>query len=126
MSNSISKEQIVAIEAKLAQAMQNADLAALDALLHDDLQFVTPDGKVATKATDLQNYTSGEMKVYEVIPQIENISLIKDTAVVTLVSKMKGAYFSQHFEGSFRYLRVWQKQDGYLKVIAGSVMQLEL
>lgn len=121
----LQKSHIIDSEARLMAAMKNSDWSALDTLIHDDLIFVTPDGKTATKAMDIGAYRSRNRKVHEIDPDIETVNLIGDTAVVTLTAKMQGIYQNQPFQGSFRYLPIWQLFKDQCKIIAGSVTALE-
>src|SRR5690606_37559149 len=45
--------ELVALEARLRAAQLAADVAALDALIAEELLFTGPDGQLATKAQDL-------------------------------------------------------------------------
>jgi ketosteroid isomerase-like protein len=117
---------IIESEARLVAAMKNGDVATLDALIHDDLIFITPDGKPATKSMDLDAYRSGNMQVHELEPQMEFIKLFGDTAAISLTAQMKGVYMGQDFEGNFRYLRIWKLFDDQCKIIAGSVSAIAL
>jgi Domain of unknown function (DUF4440) len=45
--------EIVELEARIRAAQLGADVAALDALIDEDLLFTGPDGTLGTKAQDL-------------------------------------------------------------------------
>lgn len=53
-------ESIVTAEIELLTAIKNADVAALENLLHDDLLFNLPDGNTITKEFDLNSHRSGK------------------------------------------------------------------
>ena len=76
------KAQVIASESSLLQAMQTSNVERLDALLHDDLLFNTPDGATATKAMDLNNYRSGNIHLHTVASRDQTVHVIGDTAVV--------------------------------------------
>ena len=54
--------EIVALEARIRTAQLDADVAALDSLIADDLLFTGPDGHLANKAQDLQAHGSGTVR----------------------------------------------------------------
>lgn len=51
--------EIVMLEAQLRAAQLTADVAALGALIADDLLFAGPDGQLVTKAQDLEAHAGG-------------------------------------------------------------------
>ncbi|WP_026705244.1 nuclear transport factor 2 family protein [Flavobacterium soli] len=120
----INEQKVLEIEKKLLEAMKKSDVEILDQLLHDDLLFVLPTGEVITKQMDLETHKSGNLILEEITSSIDSIKLIEENAVVTLSSKLKGKMLEQHFEGNFRYMRVWKMFDGQLKVIAGSCVSI--
>src|SRR5262245_32821910 len=54
--------EIVECEARIRDAQLNADVAALDRLLADELLFTGPDGRVGTKAEDLDAHAKGTVR----------------------------------------------------------------
>lgn len=111
-------------EDTLLQAMLAHDVEKLDGLLHDDLLFITPDGQTITKAMDLDAHRKGLMVIERISTTIEQINIIGDSAVVTLVMDTKGKMIDTPIEGKFRYIRVWKKWGDGFKVIGGSCTAL--
>ena len=116
----VNEQKIREVETQLLEAMKISDIKTLDQLLHDDLLFVIPSGEVITKKMDLETHKSGNLVFEEITSSIDSIKQIGENAVVTLSLKIAGKMLEQHFEGNFRYLRVWKRFDNQLKVIAGS------
>ena len=116
----VNEQKIREVENQLLEAMKKSDIKMLDQLLHDDLLFVLPSGEVITKEMDLETHKSGNLVFEEITSSIDSIKQIGENAVVTLSLKIAGKMLEQHFEGNFRYLRVWKMFDNQLKVIAGS------
>jgi hypothetical protein len=54
---------IVALEARIRAAQLDGDVAALDALIAEDLLFTGPDGRLGTKAEDLAAHRAGAVRV---------------------------------------------------------------
>lgn len=120
----ITRTEITDLEDKLLEAIRKSDVAFLDKALHDDLLFMLPNGNVITKEMDLASHRAGEMVVEEIIPSIEQINTIGDTAVVTVVYDSKGSMLGNPIQGKFRYIRFWKQFPDGVKVIGGSCAQL--
>ncbi len=65
------------------------------------------------------------MKIDALEASDQIINLIDDTAVVSVIVSLKGAFDDTPINGAFRYIRVWKQFDENLKVIAGSCIQLQ-
>lgn len=117
-------EDIVNAEIELLTAIKNADVAALEKTLHDDLLFNLPDGQTITKEFDLNSYRSGKMKIDALEASDQIINIIGDSAVVSVMISLKGTYDNNAVNGTFRYIRVWKQFGESPKVIAGSCIQL--
>ncbi|GHM99299.1 hypothetical protein WSM22_07890 [Cytophagales bacterium WSM2-2] len=115
---------IAEYEKRLIDAQRKSDVRELELLLHDDLQFVIPNGQIITKAIDLQSHRGGGMKVESNTPSEQAITFIDNTAVVTTTVALKGSYNDQPIDGKFRYIRVWRQFNGEWKLIAGSAVQI--
>src|SRR5438270_693675 len=102
------KEQIIESEKRLLAAFQNNDTKILDELLHEDLLFVIPTGQTITKVMDLENMRSGNMHVHSVSSSEQQINLIGDNAIVSVLIELKGKYLEHPIDGKFRYIRVWK------------------
>lgn len=117
----MSKQDIETLEAQLAQAMLQNDVAMLDRLLSDDLVFSGPDGVLVSKAQDLALHRAGDIifttyKIDELF--VQSYAPIEIAHVkVNVVGNFKG----EDFSGDFRYLRIYLKQDEQWKIIGGQV-----
>jgi ketosteroid isomerase-like protein len=115
---------VINAEIELLTAIKNADVPALERLLHSDLLFNLPDGQTITKQFDLDSYRSGKMKIEVLEASDQLINIIGDAAVVSVLVLLKGNYDSQPVNGVCRYLRVWKKTESNLQVIAGSCVSV--
>lgn len=114
--------EIAVLEAELRAAQLNADVAALDRLISDDLLFTGPDGTLATKADDLAAYRDGVMRVSAHEPEELRVRRVgRDVAVVALRTRMAGSYASAPFSGIARYTRVWAREGGQWRIVGGQV-----
>ena len=118
------KELIIEQEKRLLHAFENKDLAIIDELLHDDAQFVYPNGQQVTKSNVLDNYRSGNSAFNTIIASEQLITLIDDTAIVTMILELKGNYYDQQISSLFQYIRVWKLFGSDWRVIAVSGVQI--
>ncbi len=116
----LTKNSILAQEEKLYSAIKDGNINLLDELLHQDLLFIVPSGEVITKKIDLDTYRDGKLKISELLPTAENLNIIDDVAVVTVIMEIKGEFAQAPFEAKYRYIRFWKQFDDGLKVIGGS------
>lgn len=115
----IRKEEIIACEAKLLQAMKENNIAVLEQLIHDDLLFNGPMGEPVTKEMDLAAYRSGNMVVEKSTISDQQINIFTDTAIVTVTVTLEGQFMKQPIQGKFRYIRTWKQLDNKLQLIGG-------
>lgn len=103
--------------------MQDGDLDALDRLIDDRLLFLAPDGSIATKQLDLENYRSGAQIVRSARRKSLSVEAHGDEiAVSTALVELALVFRGQPVEGSFQYIRTWQKKAGTWRIIAGAVL----
>ena len=116
-------DEIVALEARLRAAQLSADVAALDALIDDDLLFAGPDGTLGTKAQDLESHRSGIVRFHEHTPTDLRIRRVgADVAVVALLAELAVAVNGIVVRGVYRYTRVWARSaGGAWRVVGGQV-----
>lgn len=122
--NTSEKSTIESLENELLDAMRNANVEALDKLIHPDLLFNSAMGQTITKEIDLESYRSGLMVVDKISTSDQQINLIGDTAVVAVTIDMDGKYGAQPISGKVRFLRVWKQCDKSWQVIAGSSVMI--
>jgi ketosteroid isomerase-like protein len=119
-------DDIVALESELRAAQLSADLPALDRLIHDNLLFTGPDGRLSTKAQDLEAHASGVVRFRTHEPRELRIRRVgKNVAVVALLAWLVVEVAGTSTEGNYRYTRVWARdKDGQWKVVGGHVSEI--
>jgi len=120
----ISREDVFHIETVLVEAIKSSDVELLDSMLHDDLLFIAPNGQVITKQMDLDSHRAGEMSVEQLLPTVEEVKIVDDTAIAIIVYDTKGTMLGKPIQGQFRYIRIWKQFSDGLKVIGGSCFEL--
>jgi hypothetical protein len=121
---STAEADVVAREDALLRAVTTNDVALLDDLLHDDLLFNGPDGQTGTKALDLANYRSGNIRLTRAEASDRLVRAIGDDVVVAVTVTLEGSYLGFVVDGRYRYLRVWKRFGARWRVIGGSVVAL--
>lgn len=115
--------EIVGLEAALREAQLSADVAALDRLIADELLFTGPDGRLATKAQDLAAHASGAVRFREHRPEELRVRAVGETVrVAALRASLAVEVGGEPVSGTFRYTRVWAREDGGpWRVVGGHV-----
>ncbi len=115
--------ELVALEARLRAAQLAADVAALDALIAEELLFTGPDGRLATKAQDLAAHGSGLVRFLAHEPEELRIRRVGDrVAICALRARVVVQVAGARIEETVRYTRVWAREedDGW-RVAGGHV-----
>lgn len=120
----ISESELLVKERELFEAIKANDIIALEGLIHDNLQFILPNGNIINKQQDIESHQRREMVVQDLEVKNESINLFTDTAVILLSISIKGLFLNEEFQGKFRYLRVWKKVNQEIKIIGGSCTML--
>jgi ketosteroid isomerase-like protein len=115
-------EEIMELEARLRAAQLDADVAALDALISDDLLFTGPDGQLGTKAQDLDAHRSRVVRFREHEPEELRVRRVgADVVVVALRARLAVEVAGTLIRGTHRYTRVWAREGGEWRVVGGHV-----
>jgi len=112
-----TQEEIRQLEARRLRAMMDADTAALDRILGDDLTYTHSNGAVDTKASFLAVLKSGKLK-YESVSTDGQVRVQGDTAVVTGRGAMKVRAGDRQLDMAVRFTDVYVKRDGHWQMIA--------
>jgi ketosteroid isomerase-like protein len=116
-------EEIVMLEARIRSAQLNADINALDELISDDLLFTGPDGRLGTKAQDIEAYRSGTVRFMEHVPEELHIRRVgENVAISALRAQLAVDVAGTISRGVYRYTRVWaREEDRVWRVVGGHV-----
>lgn len=117
--------EIVALEARMRAAQLAGDVAALDALIDDNLLFTGPDGRLGTKAQDLEAHRSGLVRFRSHVPRELRIRRIgTHVAICALLADLAVEMNGTVTRGTYRYTRVWAHEGtGPWRVVGGHVSQ---
>ena len=118
-------EEIKALEERMRRAQLEGNVSALDALISDDLLFTGPDGELGTKAQDLQAHGSGLVRFREHHLEDLQIRPVTDDVVVTaLRARLAVEFQGRLIKGTYRYTRVWSRENGKWRVVGGHVSEV--
>ncbi|MGH2906100.1 MAG: nuclear transport factor 2 family protein [Solirubrobacterales bacterium] len=107
-----------AAERELQRAQLESDVAALDALIHEQLRFTGPDGIAYNKQDDLDAHRSGAIKFASSRERELSVEVSGETGVTRALMEMSGQAGGQPFDGAFRYTRTWLLEDGRWQIVA--------
>ena len=118
--------EIVLLEARIRSAQLGADLAALEELISDDLLFTGHDGQLGTKAQDIEAYRSGTVRFVAHVPEDLRVRRVgADVAITSLRAQLTVDVAGNVSRGTYRYTRVWAREDGGgWRVVGGHVSLL--
>lgn len=118
------EEALMQLERDAAQASVRGDVAFFERLEADDYTFTDPGGQSFTKAQDMANMKAGDLKFESFNIDDMKVRVYGDTAVVTGMSSVKGAYKGQDISGPYRWLDVFVKRKGQWQLVAGQVTRV--
>ena len=97
--------QLIVAEQRLPAAQLESDLAALDLLLHPDLTFVGPDGRLSDNAADLHVHRSAPCAWMFSSHKNLVARLADGVGVTVLTARLEGEYLGEPFAARMRYTR---------------------
>jgi ketosteroid isomerase-like protein len=118
--------EIAALEAELRAAQLAGDVTALDRLIADELLFTGPDGRLGTKAQDLEAHSSGVVRFRSHEPEELRVRRVgKNVAIAALRARLTVEIAGAITRGTYRYTRVWAREKGGpWRVVAGHVSEV--
>ena len=119
-----TEETIIALEARLIEAMKTSNVTELETLLADNLIFTNQNGHLVSKEDDLNAHRSGDLEMYSIETSAQLIELYGDTAVVSVVKDMSSSYAGHTSVGNYRFTRVWHFNGTAWQIVAAHSSQI--
>jgi ketosteroid isomerase-like protein len=118
--------EAVALETEVRAAQLRADVAALDRLVAEELLFTGPDGRLGTKAQDLEAHASGAIRFRAHEPEELRVRRVGAYVIVTaLRARLAVEVDSTLVRGTYRYTRIWAREaGGPWRVVGGHVSEV--
>jgi ketosteroid isomerase-like protein len=105
------EETIKALEASRAQALLRADTKALGDTVADDFVEISRLGQLRTKADNIRDITSGDLKLTSVKYEDLTVRVFGDVAILTGIADNTGTARGIPFTGRVRYTRVFVRRN---------------
>lgn len=116
--NSDAEQKVLEMMRRYVEAYGQNDVAALDKILADDFVFTSSRGIVVTKAQELADIRSREMRTEAATVDEARVRVRGDAAVVTGRATLKGVWHGQDFSGQYRVTATWVKEEGRWRLLA--------
>ena len=113
-----AEQQIKTVTDEVSVALLKADSNSLEKLLADDYAGIHSDGRLVTKAQEIESVKSSALKYETNEIQDLKIQVYGHTAVATALASLKGTVGGKPFSFIVRSTRVWVKQNGNWKSVA--------
>ena len=113
-----AEEQIATLSDQFVQAMAKADTAFMEKHLADEFTAIHSDGKLTTKAQEIDNLKSSTLKWNSVDVHDRKIRTYGDMGTVIMLATSKGTISGKPYSGDFRTTQVWVKNSGDWKMVA--------
>ncbi len=107
-----AKTEVMKAEKLRTDSMLTGDTEALDRLWHEDFLQISPQGLVRTKANRVQAFRSKSVVYSSIITGRSEVRIRGNMAIVIGSTDRKGREGQRDISGSFRFSRVWLKEDG--------------
>jgi ketosteroid isomerase-like protein len=118
------EQQIMKIERQWIDATVKGDIAALDKIEADDYIVIDPTGTISTKAEDMKNVKSGDLKFDSIDIFESKVRVYGSAAVVTAKSHLKGNYKAQDISGDYSSTDVFVKKDGEWRAVSSHITRM--
>jgi ketosteroid isomerase-like protein len=106
------EEEIHRIEDRRYAAMMQGNLTELASILADEFVYHQPTGKIATKASYIEQLKSGAVKIYEARRHDVTIRVYGDVATAMGMTHLDVDVGGERRQTELRYLNVWVLRDG--------------
>lgn len=104
-----TEQEIDALEDRRYAAMVKADMAALEALVHEAMLYTHSSGVVDTKASWLESMRSGRTRYKSTSTPERRVRVLGDAALVTGKAQFEVELNGQPRTLKLLYLNVWSK-----------------
>jgi ketosteroid isomerase-like protein len=108
--------QVRALMREILRAFREHDVAALDRVFADEFTFSDPSGPVISKQQWLADIASGNLVFDSIEAGDVEFRHLGDRAIVLGQALIKARYTKGDYNGTFRYIGVYTRQDGGWKL----------
>ena len=112
-----TQQEIKSLQGQVLQAILKSDTGVMEKYYADDYLAIHGDGRLTTKAQEIENFRSGVTKYDSITVREAKIRVYGDTAVVNALASVKTIVNGQPYSGDVRNTRVWVRQSGNWKLV---------
>ena len=113
-----AEDEVIALEMARGDALMKADTTALAQMTADEFFEISRLGTLRTKADNLRDLASGELKLTTVKYEDLTVKVYGAAAVLRGVADNTGTYRGFPFQGKIRYMRVFVKRNNRWQAVA--------
>ncbi len=117
-SYSKAEQEVRKVHDQRLRALAKSDVAALDRIVGEDLVYVSPVGKVQTKADIVADLKSGALKVSSIVQGDEKVRIYGNTAVVNYLTTSKFKDNGLVYDNQIRSTSVYVKRHGRWELVS--------
>ena len=117
-SGSTPEDSVRAVELTRAQALLRADTTALSRMVADEFIEISRLGQLRTKADNLRDIASGELRLTSVKYDSLTVRIYGDVAVLRGIADNAGTFRGIPFSGKIRYTRIFVRRDSRWQAVA--------
>jgi len=117
-AGSAQEDSVRAAELSRGEALLRADTAALSRMVADEFIEISRFGQVRTKADNIRDIASGELKLTSVKYEDLTVRIYGDVAVLMGIADNTGMFRGIPFSGKIRYTRIFVVRDGRWLAVA--------
>lgn len=121
--NKTHLEVVEEAEARLLDAMVNADFCALHQLLHENLVYTNENGEAFTGFNQLPITNPQHYRITSIETLERNICFFNNVAVATVIERRTGLYHQMKTNGTYSITRVW-KFNRHWQVISATAVRI--
>jgi len=115
---STAEQEVRQVHRSRLQALVSADLNRLDKILADDLIYISPIGKVQTKAEIVSDLKSGALRVSSIEQGEPGVRVYGDAAVVVYLTTSKFSDNGKEYNNEIRATSVYVRRDGRWQLVS--------
>jgi len=113
-----TEDSVRAVEMERARALLAADTVALSRMIAPEFLEISRRGTIRTRAENLQEISTGDLKLLTVHYDSLTVRVYGDVAVLMGIADNNGSYRGFAFSGKIRYLRIFVRREGRWQAVA--------
>ena len=112
------EQQIASLDDQFSQAFGKADVAFMEKYLADNYTGIHSDGKLSTKAQEIEHVKSSNLKWDYVKVRDRQIHSYGNMVVLVQLASSKGTLAGKPYSGEYNTTHVWVKRNGNWQIVA--------